>query len=316
MPNGMDQKSGETKKGVDEANSLHGSQNTFLREKMESTLRKAREKVAQVQDGVGSERFDKAWERVYGNKQYRPSWIGKLQNRGSPPTKGKHHARNKKQEPINEDKKEEEETLTPQTEGIPEQYRAKKTLEPLKIKGKIVPNEQALDKWRKEIDTGDATNNKIVKQTNVTGWIDNNQYWKQDGKNFLSAKPIKKKHDSQKVPENQKINTEKYDLVGKYENRVQKADLKIGDKVVPKERDLKKWGDELEIPENLTRQDFSVKPSRKPASKTSSGAAAAVAGATAAGASSSSGKESEGQKKWNKVLKTADVPNFLANGYW
>nr|XP_054766181.1 uncharacterized protein LOC129273170 [Lytechinus pictus] len=315
MPNEMDQNGGDTKKGVDESNSLNASQNRFLREKMESTLRKAREKVAEVQQDVGSDRFDKAWERVYGNKQYRPSWIGKLQNRGSPPTKFKHHARNKKQGVITEDKKEEEdETLGPQTEGIPEEFRAKKTLDPLKIKGKIVPNEQALDKWRKEIDTGDVTNNKIVKQTNVTGWIDNNQYWKPDEKNFMSMKPIKKKMDSQKVPENQKINTEKYDLVGKYENRVQKADLKIGDKIVPKERDLKKWGDELEIPKNLTKQDFSVKPSKKPATTTLSGAgAAAVAGGVA---SATPGKETEGQKKWDKVLKTADVPNFLANGYW
>ncbi|XP_071479744.1 uncharacterized protein [Diadema antillarum] len=294
MANAMDQSNVDAKQGVIEGSSKTSAQNKFLREKMESTLRKAREKVAQVQQEVDSDRFDKAWERVYGNKQYRPSWVGKLQNRGSPPKV--RHTR-KKQEPIKEEKKEDDDFFSNQVEGIPEQFRAKKTLEPLKIKGKIVPNEQELDKWRKEIDTGETTNNAVVKKTNVKGWIDDNQFWKHD-KNFLAAKP-KKRFDSHKPPENQKINTERYDMVAKYENKVQNAELKIGNSVVPRERDLKKWGDELEIPDDLTTQDFSIASSKKQVATTSSS------------------KESEGQKKWNRVLKTADVPNFLAyNGYW
>ena len=205
----MAQNGEETKKGAEKGEKANSQQNTFLREKMESTLRKAREKVAEVQQDLDTDRFDKAWERVYGTRQYRPSWIGKLQNRGAPP---KFRHTKPKKEPVEEEKK--DDLVGDQTKGIPEEFRTKTVLEPLKIKGEVVPNEAALERWRKEIDTGDTTNNRVVKETNVTGWIDTNQFWKHDT-DFLAAKPIKKKSDSHKVPENQKINTEKYDLVRK-----------------------------------------------------------------------------------------------------
>ncbi|XP_033632570.1 uncharacterized protein LOC117294319 [Asterias rubens] len=295
-------------------------------EAMEKTLDQIRGTVTEVTD----ESFNKAWDRVYGNKEYRPSWVGKIDEggraRGLPPPKSLYVPGTGKRskpaaayssEPTDEVseplKKIVEETAPkPETKpvpdevfkskqyaGIPEKFRAKHVPSPLKIGGKVVPQELELDTWKDAIATEEVTSegkpvfNKVVKQTNVAGWMDHNNYWEAQTTSLTATVP--KTRRRQKNNPQHKVVTANYDMVGKYENKVRRQDLKLGARELPAEKELKRWGDDLDIPGDLGSTDHSVSGGTKMETKTSS----------------------PRRQKWNAVLKHSNVPGFFShNNYW
>ncbi|XP_022091817.1 uncharacterized protein LOC110979934 [Acanthaster planci] len=299
-------------------------------EVMEKTLGELRGKVTEVTD----ESFNKAWDRVYGNKEYRPSWVGKITDggrqrggRGLPPPKPLYvpgagirpepaaaqgstgPAHDKALRKIEEEpppkprlkpQKSHEEIKSKQYAGIPEQFRAKHVPSPLKIGGKVVPQEQELDTWKDAIASDEVSGdgkpvyNKVVKQTNITGWMDNNNYWEPKTTSLTSNLPPPPRRRHKPRIQNH-IVTANYDMVGKYENKVRRQDLKIGAQELPAEKELKTWGEDLEIPDDLGATDYSQEDAK----------VLETAGS------------SPRRQKWNAVLKHSNVPGFFThNNYW
>ncbi|XP_072025583.1 uncharacterized protein [Amphiura filiformis] len=297
------------------ANSMRKKPIPKADESSESAAAKAaRDKLRGVQNVDTGENFDKAWERVYGSKEYRPSWVGKIDDKGGrrmlpPPPKS--FQPKPKQVPI----KEEVKPKTDDTKGIPDRYRAKHVPKPLTIGGRVLPKEKELTKWKKDIESdeldeeGNPVYNKVVKKTNVKGWINNNGYW-QPPKVITSIPPKQKKRQPVPAPKNQVIHKSKYDLVGKFENRVRNPDLKLGAKEIPKEPELKKWGDDLEIPDNTLEEDYTasaVEMNKKSTTRRVEGRRLTTR----------LSHPQPSSKKWNDVLETADVPSFFTkNTFW
>ena len=301
-------------------------------EAMEKTLDQIRGKVTEVTD----ESFNKAWDRVYRNKQYKPSWVGKITEggraRGLPPPKSLYVSVNKagkrtqptatpslsapadeSAEPLKkiaEDvdpkpetkPKADEAFKVKQYAGIPEKFRAKHVPSPLKIGGKVVPQEQELDTWKDAIATEEVNSegkpvfNKVVKQTNVAGWMDHNNYWEATTTSLTAnPPPPPQSKRRQKTNPPHKVVTANYDMVGKYENKVRRQDLKIGARELPAEKELKRWGEDLEIPDDLVDTDHSIQDAGHQESTASS----------------------PRRQKWNAVLKHSNVPGFFShNNYW
>ncbi|XP_038071287.1 uncharacterized protein LOC119740152 [Patiria miniata] len=314
-------------KGVRSSGSSSRSKTPSRSDVMEKTLGELRGKVTEVTD----ESFNKAWDRVYGNKEYRPSWVGKITDggrqhggRGLPPPKALYvpgvgqrpepaatHGASKPTDDQSLKKIDEEPTPKPtskpkksdeikskQYAGIPEQFRAKHVPSPLKIGGKVVPQEQELDTWKDAIASDEVSSdgkpvfNKVVKQTNITGWMDHNNYWEQKTTSLTSNPPPARRRQKPRIQHH--IVTANYDMVGKYENKVRRQDLKIGAVQLPAEKELKSWGDDLEIPDDLGTADYSLEDATdlEPAS-------------------------SPRRQKWNAVLKHSNVPGFFThNNYW
>lgn len=283
----------------------------------------ARDKLNQTTNRtLNTHSFDRAWQRVYGAKEYRPSWVGGLsQPRPRPaPSYRQKPILTVNDEPIvenldeitanlpREEKKKVKEFYDLQVQGIPTEHRCKRAHEPLLISGKVVPREHELGRWREmittdEVDevTGQPVYNKVVKETNVPNWMKSNSYWKASSKgviipseriDLLSSTP------SPRPRENQVIHTARYDLVGKYENKIEPESLKLqGDRELPSKRELKTWGDQLEIPQRLEVDECITEMECSDISDR--------------------GRVSEKRRKFDSVLKEADVPRFFShNNYW
>lgn len=300
----------------------------------ESTVTKAKDALRGVGTVDTGDTFDKAWERVYGSKEYRPSWVGKLENgpggrrKLPPPPKAfkpkpiKEEV--KKQVPKLIEKPKERRVSSKHTNGIPEQYRTKNTPAPLLIDGKIAPKEKELEKWRNDIESdeidadGNPVYNKVVRKTNIKGWMDNNSYWQPAKEQSQTSPqlPLKpKKRERVAPPKNQVIHTAKYDLAAKYENTVRNEDLKLGATEIPKEKELKHWGDGLDIPDDeLVVQDYT---SKGPDGDKMSQNKGLDGPKGMRSMRVSHPQPSSKNKKWNAVLKTADVPTFFTkNTFW
>ncbi|XP_070540738.1 uncharacterized protein [Ptychodera flava] len=277
-----------------------------------SSYEKAQSKVISSGGNVTTDSFNKAWERVYGNKQYKPSWVGFGSPGRLPPPKALNRPPLKKKEVDEKEKKlttlEEESkrrqrkkstddgtSVTLPVQAAPEVLKPrKKEPEVLKINGKELPTEPELEPWKKQIECdeigpdGRPVYNKIVKETNIPAWMKGNNYWEASA--VTSKKTVTKavkKSDKKKKPA--VVNTADYDITV-YENKVKRENLKIGERDVPKERELKPWSDGIEIPEKL---DGNLEAERD------------------------DGHLSEKRKNWNKVLHTANVPGFFShNNYW
>ena len=286
------------------------------KKKVDTVTNKAKDKLRGVGNVDTGDNFDKAWEKIYGSKEYRPSWVGKLDSKGGrkvlpPPPKTFQPKPTKTQTKSDE-----------HTNGIPDKYRAKNVPEPLKIGGKVVPKEKELTKWKKDIETnevdeeGKPVYNKVVKKTNVKGWMNNNSYWQpqvENNKKIVPPKP--KKRQPIPAPKNQVINKTKYDLVGKFENKVQNPNLKLGAQEIPKEPELKKWGDDLEIPDDTLDEDYTTLGASGTSKKLPSHAGRRTEGRRATRMSHP--QPATKNKKWNAVLETADVPTFFTkNTFW
>ena len=315
-------------RGRDAKGSTKGGSTPQRTEAMEKTLDELRGKVTEVTDTS----FNKAWDRVYGTKEYRPSWVGKIGEGGRPrgklpppkplyvpgqkrrpeaPSRAKPKAdaplRKAQEEPKPKPvpKKLDEAIKAKQYAGIPEKFRAKHVPSPLKIGGKVVPEETELDTWKDAIATdevgsdGKPVYNKVVKQTNVAGWMDHNNYWETPP--GQPSEPARAASQARRRPAGKppaKAVTADYDMVGKYENKVHREDLTLGSAALPAEKELKTWGEDLEIPADLGSADYSQ------------------GGATA---DKEEGEEatSPRRQKWNAVLKHSNVPRFFThNNYW
>lgn len=283
----------------------------------------ARDKLNETTNrSLNTQSFDRAWQRVYGTKEYRPSWIGSLPTPRPRPTNKSHGEKpilRVNDEPLldntdeviakfpKEDRQKVKEFYDLQVQCIPTEHRSKRIQEPLLLNGKVVPRERELGKWREMIEleevdgiTGEPLYNRVVKATNVPNWMNSNSYWRANNKNdtFERMDQTISPSTSGKLREKQVIHTAKYDLVGKYENKIAPLNLKLeGKKELPSKRELKKWGDQLEIPQKLEMEDYiSDLDSNEELNR---------------------GSMSEKRRKFNSVLKQADVPGFFShNNYW
>ncbi|XP_077866078.1 uncharacterized protein LOC144353380 [Saccoglossus kowalevskii] len=270
-----------------------------------TSYEKAQSKVVSSGSNVTANTFNKAWDRVYGKKEYKPSWVATGGSR-LPPPKPLNRPLPKKKEPeaqkknlsqIEEESKRRQRSKSSDEEPPfkPGVHKTKATRkdEVLTINGKELPKEPELDVWKQQIETSEVDKdgrpvyNKIVKQSDIPGWMKGNSYW--EASSDTPSKPIK----PVKLPEKKrapcKVYTAKYDLTV-FENKVKRDDLKIGDSEVPEEKELQDWSEHIEIPETVD-ESFDVEPDDS--------------------------ELSEKRKNWNKVLHTADVPGFFSNNnYW
>ncbi|XP_033113440.1 uncharacterized protein LOC117114020 [Anneissia japonica] len=258
----------------------------------------ARKTLKKSSDQIKNDSFNYAWDKFYGKKNYKPSWIQRSPKDRLPTITANSDETGKKTVVLKGDVELAHEYQVKLVEGIPIHHRTKDELKPLEISGKVVPNEKQLKKWRDVIklngidSEGRPFFNKVVKDTDVPRWMNENDYGATIVRKFVHKSDGKQKKTDSK-PIRGKPNLAHYDMVTKYENRMKHADLKsIGCTTLPDKRTLNRLAEQFDIPPDVGTRDYgsSVRTVNEQT-------------------------ETEGRKNFHAVVKQVNVPKFLDETY-